>query len=231
MKYLPSCLGQVCQQQKESGSPSFCLSIVISAPPWRRLHRGSVHPPAPSDVTAQAPSVSSPQLSNMAVFERRLMYIHVIAVSPAVRVGWQLPAVEKEYPGSLERYKLFSRFLLEGQVLQHNLKVPWLLFSLPTVNTTVITTTPNPIPFFVWINFIYWDVPPSEWFSLCQTKKYALKLNSWKKVGKKHKTFQSASEIETWQKLYKSCENDTSSWINSLVLCSNGRFVWFAGLS
>ncbi|XP_068615421.1 probable ATP-dependent RNA helicase DHX37 [Brachionichthys hirsutus] len=32
------------------------------------------------------------------------------------RVGWQLPAVEMEYPDGLELYKLFSRFLLEGQV-------------------------------------------------------------------------------------------------------------------
>lgn len=31
-------------------------------------------------------------------------------------MGWQLPAVEMEYPEGLERYKLFSRFLLEGQV-------------------------------------------------------------------------------------------------------------------
>ncbi len=45
-------------------------------------------------------------------------------VSPAVRVGWQLPAVEKEYPDGLERYKLFARFLLEGQVLQRNPNVP-----------------------------------------------------------------------------------------------------------
>lgn len=43
-------------------------------------------------------------------------------VSPAVRVGWQLPAVEMEYPDGLDRYKLFARFLLEGQVLQQNLK-------------------------------------------------------------------------------------------------------------
>ena len=41
-------------------------------------------------------------------------------ISPAVRVGWQLPAVETEYPDGLERYKLFSRLLLEGQVLQQN---------------------------------------------------------------------------------------------------------------
>ncbi|XP_026176682.1 putative ATP-dependent RNA helicase DHX37 [Mastacembelus armatus] len=32
------------------------------------------------------------------------------------RVGWQLPAVEMEYPDGLERYKLFARFFLEGQV-------------------------------------------------------------------------------------------------------------------
>uniref|UniRef100_H3DER8 DEAH (Asp-Glu-Ala-His) box polypeptide 37 n=1 Tax=Tetraodon nigroviridis TaxID=99883 RepID=H3DER8_TETNG len=46
------------------------------------------------------------------------------------RVGWQLPAVEMEYPEGLDRYKLFSRFLLEGQV-SPNLKkyVPHLLSS------------------------------------------------------------------------------------------------------
>uniref|UniRef100_A0A669DCS2 RNA helicase n=1 Tax=Oreochromis niloticus TaxID=8128 RepID=A0A669DCS2_ORENI len=33
------------------------------------------------------------------------------------RVGWQLPAVEMEYPEGLERYRLFAKFLLEGQVL------------------------------------------------------------------------------------------------------------------
>ncbi|XP_041856183.1 probable ATP-dependent RNA helicase DHX37 [Melanotaenia boesemani] len=32
------------------------------------------------------------------------------------RVGWQLPAVEMEYPEGLERYKLFAKFFLEGQV-------------------------------------------------------------------------------------------------------------------
>ncbi|KAJ8285627.1 hypothetical protein GJAV_G00029040 [Gymnothorax javanicus] len=32
------------------------------------------------------------------------------------RVGWQLPAVEVDYPEGLERYKLFAKFLLEGQV-------------------------------------------------------------------------------------------------------------------
>lgn len=32
------------------------------------------------------------------------------------RVGWPLPAVELEYPDGLGKYKLFARFLLEGQV-------------------------------------------------------------------------------------------------------------------
>lgn len=32
------------------------------------------------------------------------------------RIGWQLPAVEVEYPDGLEKYKMFARFLLEGQV-------------------------------------------------------------------------------------------------------------------
>uniref|UniRef100_A0A3Q2QW43 RNA helicase n=1 Tax=Fundulus heteroclitus TaxID=8078 RepID=A0A3Q2QW43_FUNHE len=40
------------------------------------------------------------------------------------RVAWQLPAVEKEYPEGLERFRLFARFFLEGQVLQH--LDPWL---------------------------------------------------------------------------------------------------------
>ncbi|KAK7145529.1 hypothetical protein R3I93_013304 [Phoxinus phoxinus] len=32
------------------------------------------------------------------------------------RVSWKLPAVEMDYPEGLERYKLFAKFLLEGQV-------------------------------------------------------------------------------------------------------------------
>ncbi|XP_067083676.1 probable ATP-dependent RNA helicase DHX37 [Osmerus mordax] len=32
------------------------------------------------------------------------------------RVAWQLPAMEMDYPEGLDRYKLFARFLLEGQV-------------------------------------------------------------------------------------------------------------------
>ncbi|RVE67907.1 hypothetical protein OJAV_G00086520 [Oryzias javanicus] len=32
------------------------------------------------------------------------------------RVGWQLPAIEMEHPEGLERYKLFARFFLDGEV-------------------------------------------------------------------------------------------------------------------
>lgn len=34
------------------------------------------------------------------------------------RVGWQLPAVEVDYPEGLERYKYFAKFLLEGKVIK-----------------------------------------------------------------------------------------------------------------
>lgn len=34
----------------------------------------------------------------------------------ADRVGWQLPAVEVDYPPGIDRYKHFARFLLEGKV-------------------------------------------------------------------------------------------------------------------
>ncbi|XP_056275402.1 probable ATP-dependent RNA helicase DHX37 isoform X2 [Pseudoliparis swirei] len=49
------------------------------------------------------------------------------------RVGWQLPAVEKEYPDDLERYKLFSRFLLEGQVCPELRKHSSHLLSNPSI--------------------------------------------------------------------------------------------------
>ncbi|TRY60549.1 hypothetical protein DNTS_026966 [Danionella cerebrum] len=32
------------------------------------------------------------------------------------RVGWKLPSIEMDYPESLERYKLFAKFFLDGQV-------------------------------------------------------------------------------------------------------------------
>ncbi|XP_019394482.1 PREDICTED: probable ATP-dependent RNA helicase DHX37 [Crocodylus porosus] len=34
------------------------------------------------------------------------------------RVGWQLPAVEVDYPEGLDRYKYFARFFLEGKVVK-----------------------------------------------------------------------------------------------------------------
>uniref|UniRef100_UPI00398EC82E probable ATP-dependent RNA helicase DHX37 n=1 Tax=Pristiophorus japonicus TaxID=55135 RepID=UPI00398EC82E len=34
------------------------------------------------------------------------------------RVGWQLPAVEVDYPEGLDRYKYFAKFLLEGTVIK-----------------------------------------------------------------------------------------------------------------
>uniref|UniRef100_UPI0037E75335 probable ATP-dependent RNA helicase DHX37 n=1 Tax=Semicossyphus pulcher TaxID=241346 RepID=UPI0037E75335 len=49
------------------------------------------------------------------------------------RVAWQLPAVEKDYPDGLERYKLFSRFLLEGQVCPKLKKYSSHLLSNPSI--------------------------------------------------------------------------------------------------
>ncbi|KAM8887442.1 putative ATP-dependent RNA helicase DHX37 isoform 2-T3 [Spinachia spinachia] len=42
--------------------------------------------------------------------------IRCLRPSTFLRVAWQLPAVEMEYPDDINRYKLFARFLLEGQV-------------------------------------------------------------------------------------------------------------------
>uniref|UniRef100_A0A8C9YLN9 Activating signal cointegrator 1 complex subunit 3 n=1 Tax=Sander lucioperca TaxID=283035 RepID=A0A8C9YLN9_SANLU len=49
------------------------------------------------------------------------------------RVGWQLPAVEMEYPDDIERYKLFARFLLEGQVCPKLKKHSGCLLSNPSI--------------------------------------------------------------------------------------------------
>lgn len=49
------------------------------------------------------------------------------------RVGWQLPAVEMEHPAGLERYKLFARFLLEGQVCSKLKKHSVHLLSNPSI--------------------------------------------------------------------------------------------------
>lgn len=82
--------------------------------------------------------------------------LHSCNVSPAVRVGWQLPAVEMEHPEGLERYKLFSRFLLEGQVPLLKLCIPHLSFNLassfaessplPEVKVDRIMTTQPLVP-------------------------------------------------------------------------------------
>uniref|UniRef100_A0A452H4J1 Uncharacterized protein n=1 Tax=Gopherus agassizii TaxID=38772 RepID=A0A452H4J1_9SAUR len=34
------------------------------------------------------------------------------------RVGWQLPAVEVDYPEGIDRYKYFAKFLLEGEIIK-----------------------------------------------------------------------------------------------------------------
>lgn len=49
------------------------------------------------------------------------------------RVGWQLPAVEREYPEGLEKYKLFARFLLDGQVCPSLKKYCVHLLSNPSI--------------------------------------------------------------------------------------------------
>ncbi|KAM3867931.1 putative ATP-dependent RNA helicase DHX37 [Diretmus argenteus] len=49
------------------------------------------------------------------------------------RVGWNLPAVEMDYPDGLERYKLFAKFLLEGQVCPKLKKHSGHLLSNPSV--------------------------------------------------------------------------------------------------
>uniref|UniRef100_A0A8B9KDY0 Activating signal cointegrator 1 complex subunit 3 n=1 Tax=Astyanax mexicanus TaxID=7994 RepID=A0A8B9KDY0_ASTMX len=41
------------------------------------------------------------------------------------RVAWKLPAIEMDHPEGLERYKLFAKFLLEGQV-----RLSYLLFTI-----------------------------------------------------------------------------------------------------
>ncbi|MFT7805018.1 putative ATP-dependent RNA helicase DHX37 [Arapaima gigas] len=49
------------------------------------------------------------------------------------RVGWQLPAVERDYPEGLDRYKLFARFFLEGQVCPKLQSYTSCLLSSPSI--------------------------------------------------------------------------------------------------
>ncbi|KAI5614107.1 putative ATP-dependent RNA helicase DHX37 isoform X1, partial [Silurus asotus] len=48
------------------------------------------------------------------------------------RVGWKLPAIEMDHPEGLERYKLFAKFLLEGQVCSKLQRHSTCLLSSPT---------------------------------------------------------------------------------------------------
>jgi len=50
-------LPQWCQRWSRSGSPSCCPSTAILGFPWRRRHRGSAPPRAPSSATVPAHSV------------------------------------------------------------------------------------------------------------------------------------------------------------------------------
>ncbi|KAM9742943.1 putative ATP-dependent RNA helicase DHX37 [Menidia menidia] len=59
--------------------------------------------------------------------------IRCLQSSTFFRVGWQLPAVEMEHPDGLERYKLFARFLLEGQVCPKLKKYSSHLLSNPSI--------------------------------------------------------------------------------------------------
>ncbi|XP_060104989.1 probable ATP-dependent RNA helicase DHX37 [Heteronotia binoei] len=49
------------------------------------------------------------------------------------RIGWQLPAVEVDYPEGIERYKYFARFLLEGKVFKKLLSFTHCLLSNPVI--------------------------------------------------------------------------------------------------
>ncbi|KAF4798831.1 DEAH-box helicase 37 [Turdus rufiventris] len=49
------------------------------------------------------------------------------------RVGWQLPAVEVDYPAGIDRYKHFARFLLEGKVIKKLRSYSQCLLSSPLI--------------------------------------------------------------------------------------------------
>nr|XP_040052182.1 probable ATP-dependent RNA helicase DHX37 [Gasterosteus aculeatus aculeatus]XP_040052183.1 probable ATP-dependent RNA helicase DHX37 [Gasterosteus aculeatus aculeatus] len=59
--------------------------------------------------------------------------IRCLRPSTFFRVAWQLPAVEMEYPDDINRYKLFARFLLEGQVCPKLMKHCSHLLSNPSI--------------------------------------------------------------------------------------------------
>uniref|UniRef100_A0A671TJ78 RNA helicase n=1 Tax=Sparus aurata TaxID=8175 RepID=A0A671TJ78_SPAAU len=76
---------------------------------------------------------SSPQESPSPWFCSSTGTLRCHRASTFFRVAWQLPAVEMEYPDGLERYKLFSRFLLEGQVCPKLKKYVGRLLSNPSI--------------------------------------------------------------------------------------------------
>lgn len=96
-EWIPKLLPQYCHLGPTLKSPS----------PWLCSSSGTVRCHRSSTFCKLIPMPSEQCLSAL---------LHWLCLCPAVRVGWQLPAVEMEYPQGLERYKLFSRFLLEGQV-------------------------------------------------------------------------------------------------------------------
>ncbi|XP_069789305.1 probable ATP-dependent RNA helicase DHX37 isoform X2 [Narcine bancroftii] len=49
------------------------------------------------------------------------------------RIGWQLPAVEVDYPEGLDRYKYFAKFLLEGTVIKKLALYTKCLLSSPSI--------------------------------------------------------------------------------------------------
>ncbi|KAL6113767.1 dhx37 [Pungitius sinensis] len=59
--------------------------------------------------------------------------IRCLRPSTFFRVAWPLPAVEMEYPDDITRYKLFARFLLEGQVCPKLMKHCSHLLSNPSI--------------------------------------------------------------------------------------------------
>ncbi|XP_069563899.1 probable ATP-dependent RNA helicase DHX37 [Brachyistius frenatus] len=75
----------------------------------------------------------SPQESPVPWFCSSTGIIRCHRSSTFFRVAWQLPAVEMEYPEGLERYKLFARFLLEGQVCPKLKKYSSHLLSNPSI--------------------------------------------------------------------------------------------------
>ncbi|KAJ3604755.1 hypothetical protein NHX12_029494 [Muraenolepis orangiensis] len=61
--------------------------------------------------------------------------IKCLSTSTFYRVAWQLPAVERAYPEGIDRYKLFAKFLLEGEVCLKLKKNCSILLSNPSIMT------------------------------------------------------------------------------------------------